>query len=86
MVWFLFGSKNEILFNHNRFGNLDEHKISEKFTSVSDKLVKKENFIVVDGTKEIELQQKFVRRKFNQIISIDKIQSLKNKYSRRFSS
>ena len=51
-----------------------------------EKMVKKENFIVVDGTKEIELQQKFVRRKFNQIISIDKIQSLKNKYARRFSS
>ncbi|MGD1834595.1 MAG: dTMP kinase [Nitrososphaeraceae archaeon] len=51
-----------------------------------EKMVNKENFIIVDGTKEIELQQKFVRRKFNQIISIDKIQSLKNKYTRRFLS
>ena len=51
-----------------------------------EKMVDKENFIVVDGTKDIELQQKFVRRKFNQIITTDKIESLKNKYARRFLS
>jgi dTMP kinase len=41
-----------------------QSKIIEEY----DKLITKENFVVIDGTYNIEQQQQLVRDKFNEII------------------
>lgn len=53
-----------------------QSKIIEQY----DKMISKENFVVIDGTYNIEQQQQLVRDKFNEIVmktkSADKVKSL----------
>ena len=53
MVWSLFAPKINYCLTINKFGFIDEHKIFESFTNVSDILNRKQSFNMADGGKLI---------------------------------